>query len=91
MGEKALEQLNIIIVSYSNTALVVRRIKDDLIDMLDFRNNLGKSDLRYTNIASVLSERETESKQKNQEKQGRVSLLTCFQMDTQYKNLKYPI
>ena len=64
MGEKALEQLNIIIVSYSNTALVVQRIKDDLIDMLDFQNNSGKSDLRYTNIASVLSERETESKQK---------------------------
>ena len=45
----------------------------------------------YTNIASVLSESETESKQKSQEKQGPVSLLTCFQIDTQYKNLKYPI
>ena len=78
MGEKALEQLNIIIESNSNTALVVRRIKDDLIDKLDFRNNFGKSDLRYTNIASVLSERETESKQKNQEKQGRFHCLLAF-------------
>ena len=34
----------------------------------------------------MLSESETESKQKNQEKQGPVSLLICFQMDTQYKN-----
>ena len=48
-------------------------------------------DLRYTYIASVLSESETESKQKNQEKRGPLSLLICFQMDTQYKNLKYPI
>ena len=59
MGEKALEQLNNIITN-SNTALVVRRIKYELIDTLDFRN----SDLIYTNIASVLSESETESKQK---------------------------
>ena len=50
-----------------------------------------KHHLRYTYIASVLSESETESKQKNQEKQGPLSLLICFQMDTQYKNLKYPI
>ena len=28
---------------------------------------------------------------KNQEKQGPVTLLICFQMDTQYKNFKYPI
>ena len=28
---------------------------------------------------------------KNQEKLGPVSLFICFQMDTQYKNLKYPI
>ena len=28
---------------------------------------------------------------KNQEKQGPVSLLIYFQMDTQYKNFKYPI
>ena len=36
MGEKAL----ISYVTNSNTALVVRRIKDDLTDTLDFRNKL---------------------------------------------------
>ena len=44
MGEKALAQLNNIISDIistnSNTALVVRRIKDELIDMLDFQNKL---------------------------------------------------
>ena len=71
---------------------MVRRIKDELIDTLDFRNKLeiAISDMQY-NIASVLSESETESKQKSQEKQGPVSLLICFQIDTQYKKLKYPI
>ena len=50
---------------FINTALVVRRIKDGLIDTLVFRNkHVWNSDLRYTNIASVLSESETESKQK---------------------------
>ena len=39
----------------------------------------------------MLSENETESKQKSQKKQGPVSLLICFQIDTQYKKLKYPI
>ena len=39
----------------------------------------------------MLSESETESKQKSQEKQGPVSLLICFQIDTQYKKFKYPI
>ena len=40
MGEKVPEQLNNIIstVTNPNTALVVRRIKDDLIDTLVFRN-----------------------------------------------------
>ena len=37
----------------------------------------------------MLSESETESKQKSQEKQGPVPFLICFQLDTQYKNLKY--
>ena len=32
----------------------------------------------------MLSESETESKQKSQEKQGPVSILICFQIDTQY-------
>ena len=42
-----------------------RRIKDELIDTLDFRKKLeiAISDMQY-NIASVLSESETESKQK---------------------------
>ena len=89
MGEKAPEQLNDIITN-SITALVVRRIEDDLIDTLDsqIRLEIAISDI---NIAIVLSESETKSKQKNQEKQGPVSLLICYQMDTQYKNFKYPI
>ena len=70
---------------------MVRRIKDELIDTLDFRNKLEVAISDNTNIANVLSESETESKQKSQEKQGPVSLLICFQIDTQYKILKYPI
>ena len=46
---------------------MVRRIKDDLIDTLDFRSKLGNSDLRSTNIASVLSESETEVNKKSGE------------------------
>ena len=44
---------------------MVRRIKDELIDTLDFRKKMeiAISDIQY-NIASVLSEIETESKQK---------------------------
>ena len=42
---------------------MVQKIKDDLIDTLVFRNKYD-SDLRYIYIASVLSESETESKQK---------------------------
>ena len=57
MGEKA----PISYVTNSNTALVVRRIKDDLTDTLDFRNKLRNSDLRYIYVASVLSESENES------------------------------
>ena len=70
---------------------MVRRTKDELIDTLDFQNKLEIviSDILIN--ASVLSESETESKQKIQEKQGLVSFLICFQIDTQYKNLKYPI
>ena len=40
MGEKAPEKLNDIISLLTNTALVVRRITDDLIDTLDFRSKL---------------------------------------------------
>ena len=69
---------------------MVRRIKDELIDTLDFRNKLEIA-ISDNDIASVLSENETESKQKSQEKQAPVSLLICFQIDTQYKKLKYPI
>ena len=38
MGKKTLEQFHI--VTNSNTALVVRRINDELIDTLVFRNKL---------------------------------------------------
>ena len=40
-----------------------------------------------------VSESKTESKQKKsgETSSGPVSLIICFQMDTQYKNLKYPI
>ena len=47
------------IVTNSNTVLVVRRIKEDLIDTLDFQ-----SKLEIAISASVLFESETESKQK---------------------------
>ena len=40
MGEKALEQIEYHIITNSNTALVVRRTKDELIDTLDFQNKL---------------------------------------------------
>ena len=48
MGKKAPEKLNdIISLTNCNTAFVVRRIKDDLKDMLDFRSKLeiGISDI----------------------------------------------
>ena len=54
------------IVTNSNTALVVRRFKDNLIiDTLDFRSKLeiAISDILIFFFASVLSESETESKQ----------------------------
>ena len=42
MGKKAPEQLNNII-TYSNTALVVRGIKDDMIDTMDFQSKLEQA------------------------------------------------
>ena len=83
MGEKAPAKLN-------DIALVVRRIKDDLIDTLDFRRKLeiAISDIL---ILPVCFPKVKPKVNKNQEKQGPVSLLICFQMDTQYKNFKYPI
>ena len=71
---------------------MVRRIKDELIDTFDFRNKLEIAipDMQY-NIASVLSEVKLKVNKKSKDKQGPVSLLICFQIDTQYKKLKYPI
>ena len=63
--------------------------------MLDFWNNseLAVSDIlwMYFQWAFRLSESENKSKQrKNQETLGSFLLLINFQMDTHYKNLKYP-
>ena len=70
----------------SNTALVVRRIKDELIDTLDFRNKveIAISDILILQVCFLKVKLKVE-------KQGPVSLLICFQIDTQYKKLKYPI
>ena len=89
MGEKALEQLNF--VTNSNTALVVRRIKDELKDKLDFRNKLEISISDKLILQVCFLKVKPKVNKKSQEKQGPVSLLICFQIDTQYKNLKYPI
>ena len=63
--------------------------------MFDFRN---KSEIAVSGVIKQyywqwVSESETESKPKKsgETSAGPVSLLICFQMDTQYKNLKYPI
>ena len=79
------------IVTNLNTALVVRRIKDDLKDMLVFRNKyeIAISDILILPVCSLKVKPKVNKK--NQEKQGPLSLLICFQMDTQYKNLKNPI
>ena len=68
--------------------MVVRRIKDDLIEMLDFRNKLeiAISDIL---ILPVCFLKVKPWVRKNQEKLGPVSLLICF--NDGYKNLKYPI
>ena len=65
-----------------------------MINTLDFRN---KSEIAVSDVLKqywqCVSESETESKPKKsgETSAGPVSLLICFQMDTQYKNLKYPI
>ena len=65
------------IVTNFNTALVVRRIKDDLIDTLDFRNNLeiAISDILILPVCFLKVKLKVK---KNQEKLGPVSLLICF-------------
>ena len=70
--------------------MVVRRIKDDLIDMLDFRSKLeiAISDIL---ILPVCFPKVKPKANKKSGEQGPVSLLICVQMDTQYKNFKYPI
>ena len=79
------------IVTNFNTALVVRRIKDDLIDTLDFRNKLEIPISDILILPVCFLNVKLKVNKNNQEKLGLVSLLICFQMDTQYKNLKYPI
>ena len=77
-------------VTNSNTALVVRRIKDEFIDSLDFQNKLeiAISDILILQVCFLKVKPKVN---KSQEKQGPVSLLICFQIDTQYKKSKYPI
>ena len=79
------------IVTNSNTALVVRRIKGDLIDTLDFPNKLQIAISDILILPVCFLKVKPKVNKKNQEKQGPLSLLICFQMDTQYKSLKYPI
>ena len=65
-------------------------IKDDLIDTLDFRS---KFEIMISDIL-ILPVCFLKVKPKVNKKSGEtrpVSLLICFQMGTQYKNLKYPI
>ena len=75
-------------------ALPWQNTVDDLINTLDFRN---KSEIAVSGVLKQywqwVSESETESKPKKsgETSAGPVLLLICFQMDTQYKNLKYPI
>ena len=72
---------------------MVRRIKDDLIDTLDFLSKLEIA-ISDTNIASVLSESETESKQKIRRNKVRFHCLFAFRwipntktLNTQFKIL----
>ena len=69
--------------------LVFRRIKDELIDMLDFRNKLeiAISDILILQVCFL----KVKLKVNKKVRRNKVSLLICFQIDTQYKNLKYPI
>ena len=70
---------------------MVRGIKDDLIDTLDFRSKLEIAISDILILPVCILKVKPKVNKKNQEKQGLISLLICFQMDTQYKNLKYPI
>ena len=49
----------------------------------------GRTDGGDCNIPEAFLKKRGDNK--NQEKLGPVSLLICFQMDIQYKSLKYPI
>ena len=71
--------------------LVVRRIKDDLIDTLDSLNKLERAISDILILPVCFLKVKPKVNKKNQEKLGPVSLLISFQMYTQYKNLKYPI
>ena len=66
-------------------------MKDELIDTLDFRNKLGIAISDKLILHVCFLKVKPKVNKKSQEKQGPVSLLICFQIDTQYKNLKYPI
>ena len=70
---------------------MVRRIKDELIDTLDFRNKLEIAISAILILQVSFLKVKPKVNKKGQEKQGPVSLLICFQIDTQYKKLKYPI
>ena len=72
------------IVTNPNTALVVRRIKDDLIDTLVFRNKyeIAISDILILPVCFLKVKPKVNKK--DEDKRGPLSLLISFQMDTQY-------
>ena len=72
--------------------LVVPRIKDEMIDTLDFRNKLEIA-ISAILILQVcfLKVKPKVNKKKSGEKRPGFFAYICFQIDTQYKKLKYPI
>ena len=79
------------IVFNSNTALVVRRIKDDLIDTLDFRSKLEIAISDILVLPVCFPKVKPKVNEKSGETRSGFIAYICFQMDTQYKNFKYPI
>ena len=71
--------------------LVVRRIKDELINTLDFRNKLEIA-ISAILILQVcfLKVKPKVNKKSGETRPGFIAYI-CFQIDTQYKKLKYPI
>ena len=64
---------------------MVRGIKDELIDTLDFRNKLEIAISGILILQLCFLKVKPKVNKKSQEKQSPVSLLICFQIDTQYK------